>query len=403
MFFIHKTVSLCNHCYKHIPGIVYENDKEILMAKKCPQHGIMHSVVETDVEFYYGIEHFQEMYEDLKEKLPISNSSVNQILFEASDRCQLECPHCYHLPDNKITDRKIEDIIKQIDGFPKTGIPMLAGAEATLRPDFFDLCKQIDSLGFEQFELLSNGLKFSSADWTKKIFQSGLKSVCVGLNHSSYQGLKVHNKQLRGLNNILEYGVGCGYVGYTIESYEHLPEILNEIRLLANPKIDHFRIRCGSFIGRSSDKERSYLSKMIKYIKNILGDEISISKSDNNPYHIMMNWKGIDLRLIQWPDVTNIDMEELDVGPWCQFYRGPITNFVHQVITRDAYKNMGLPQLDVVPEKYTYKYKPMQYWKDEWFKPIKIKESDLINDVQMWDLKNIGVDLKPSIIPIKKN
>jgi hypothetical protein len=64
---------------------------------------------------------------------------------------------------------------------------------------------------------------------------------------------------------------------------------------------------------------------------------------------------------------------------------------------------MGLPQLDVVPEKYTYKYKPMQYWKDEWFKPIKIKESDLINDVQMWDLKNIGVDLKPSIIPIKKN
>jgi hypothetical protein len=48
-------------------------------------------------------------------------------------------------------------------------------------------------------------------------------------------------------------------------------------------------------------------------------------------------------------------MEELKTGPWSQFYDGPVTNFVHQVITRDAFKNNGLPMLDTVPEDYQYK------------------------------------------------
>jgi hypothetical protein len=88
---------------------------------------------------------------------------------------------------------------------------------------------------------------------------------------------------------------------------------------------------------------------------------------------------GAILRLIQWPDVTNIDMEELNTGPWCQFYNGPITNFVHQVITRDAYKNMKLPQKDTAPKRY--QYKPINetghdYWKHGWTGPIEVTELD---------------------------
>ena len=81
MLFIHNTVSLCNSCYRHIPAIVYEQDNEIRMAKKCPTHGEMISVVEIDPAFYYGLEHHRDI------------ESFNQVLFEASDKCQLECPH----------------------------------------------------------------------------------------------------------------------------------------------------------------------------------------------------------------------------------------------------------------------------------------------------------------------
>jgi hypothetical protein len=88
-------------------------------------------------------------------------------------------------------------------------------------------------------------------------------------------------------------------------------------------------------------------------------------------------------------------MEELDTGPWCQFYDGPITNFVHQVITRDAYINNSLPQLDFAPAKYHYRkiYHEFnnRHWKHHWKKPTLFKTFD-------WTLE----ELQMNPIPKKK-
>lgn len=386
MLFIHKTVSLCDHCYRHVPAIVYEQDDKILMTKKCSEHGELTSVVEVDTEFYYSLEHHRDI------------DSFDQVLFEASDRCQLSCPHCYHLPDNKIQDRPIEEIIEQLKTFPKDSTPMLAGAEATLRPDFVELCTEINKLGFKQFSLLSNGLRFDNEEFTVDCYNAGLRVMCLGLNHPSYQGDKVHEKQLRGLNNLITAGYGIGYVGYTIEDYDHLEFILNEIQSINCKEINHFRIRCGSFIGRSSDQQRGYLSVLVNKVKTLLGTEVTAYSADDNPYHVMLQWNDIVLRLIQWPDVTNIDLEELATGPWCEFYDGPITNFVHQVITRDAFKNMNMPQLDIVPTRY--QYRPMnrgdfEYWKTNWTGPVEIAEFD-------WAVSSDMIPKSKSIIPIVK-
>lgn len=383
MYHIHNTVSLCNHCYRHIPAVVYEKDNSILMAKNCPEHGIQHSIVEVDTEFYYGLEHHRDI------------SWFNQILFEASDRCQLKCPHCYHLPDNKVQDRPIDDVISQLQTFPKDAYPMLAGAEATLRPDFVELCQEINKLGFQEFQLLSNGLRFADSRWSKQVYNAGLHSMCLGLNHPSYQGQRVHDKQLRALKNMIEQGFAIGYVGYTIESYDHLPFILDEIKKIHHPQINHYRIRCGSFIGRSSDQQRSYLSQLVKQISKLTDGNIESYQSDDNPYHVIVNWNGILLRLIQWPDVTNIDMEELATGPWCQFYDGPITNFVHQVITRDAYKNMNLSQLDLAPRKYHYRSMSVthEHWKDHWTGKKAFTEFD-------WVMAPDQIPQKKNLIPI---
>ena len=384
MYFIHNTVSLCNHCYRHIPAIVYEKDNKIMMTKQCPVHGTQDSVVEIDTDFYYGLEHHRDI------------SWFNQILFEASDRCQLSCPHCYHLPDNKIQDRPIHEIIEQLKQFSKDSAPMLAGAEATLRPDFVELCQEINKLGFPEFQLLSNGLRFANKKWCQEVYDAGLKSMCLGLNHPSYQGQKIHNKQLSALRNMIDQGYAIGYVGYTIESYDNLSDILNEIKSINHPQINHYRIRCGSFIGRSSDQQRSYLSELVKRIQVLTDGNIQSYPSDDNPYHVIVSWNGILLRLIQWPDVTNIDMEELATGPWCQFYDGPVTNFVHQVITRDAYKNMNLPQLDTAPIKYQYRSMSITHphWKDQWQGKKHFETFD-------WSLEPDQTPVKKNLIPIK--
>jgi Radical SAM superfamily len=368
MLFIHKTVSLCDHCYRHIPANVIEEDDVIKLVKRCPKHGEMKSIVEIDKEFYYGLTH---------------NSIVeqyNQILFEASDRCQLTCPHCYHLPDNQIQDRSIEEIVRQVTSFPRYARPMLAGAEATLRPDFIELSRELKNIGYDAIDVLTNGIRFADKEFAQSAWDAGLQHACIGLNHWTYQGKKVHEKQLRAINNLLDIGYWIGYVGYTIETLDHIPDILNEIETIKHERIWQYRIRCGSFIGRSNDQQRSYLSNLVKKVKEHYGGNLESVGPDDNPYHVMLKTPtGVILRLIQWPDVTNIDMEELATGPWCNFYDGPMTNFVHQVITRDAYKNMGIEPPDRCPRRYHYNsVENLQgrHWKHHWSGPKEVTELD---------------------------
>ena len=55
MKFIHDTISLCNHCYRHIPGVVFERNDQIWLSKMCHEHGQQQEIVELDPEYYYGI------------------------------------------------------------------------------------------------------------------------------------------------------------------------------------------------------------------------------------------------------------------------------------------------------------------------------------------------------------
>lgn len=381
MLFIHRTVSICNKCYRHIPGTVYEEDGLIKLTKKCTcDDTLMTSTVETDIEFYYSLKYH-------KLRTPASH-----LLFEVTDKCQLQCPHCYHLPDNKLEDRPIEDIVKQIRTFPPTlNFPTLAGAEPTLRKDLPEVCRAIVENGYDDVSILTNGIRFANRKFAQDCYDNGLKKIMMGLNHPSYQGMAIHEKQLRARETALDIGYDFIYTGYTLQSLDEVPFILDEISKFTDrhggkPTFNNstgekpikVRIRCGSFIGKSVDKERSYLSKLVKKFREVGGDDVHLSgyQGDDNPYHYMLFYKHVLVRLIQWPDVENIDMEELTTGPWCQFFDGPISNFVHQVIMRDGLKNIELPQLDYMPEYYTHYPVDKEYWSLRKERPFYFKEFD---------------------------
>ena len=367
MKFIHNTISLCNTCYRHIPGIVFENDDKIWITKKCEEHGEQQEIVELDPEYYYGI----------TKKEPWQFVSC---MFEATNKCQLECPHCYQVPDNKSVDRPLELIMAQLNEFPKGVVPMIAGAEPTLYKDIIPLAHTIaDTWG--STKILSNGLKFVNKKFAKDLLYNKPVYVSVGLNHWTYQGEKIHRQQLTAIENIKEVS-SIDVIAYTVESFDHLPEIFDEIDKLGDENVRMFRIRFGSFIGRSSDQQRNYLSKTLKEMKKIVGNELIANPLDDNPYHNMFDWRGKLLRIIQWPDVRNIDMEELITGPWAQFHDGPVTNFVHQVIMRDAFINNNLKKLDDCPSYYQFKTNEQiatpeyQYWKKDWSGPVDFTEFD---------------------------
>ena len=351
-----ETTSLCEHCYRHVPAQVFERDYGIWMSKECPEHGHTEFLIERNARFYHSLEYTNPGF-----KIPSS------IMIEVTDRCNLQCPHCYHEPEAKVVDRPISSIIDQLRTWPKNTEIILAGAEPTVRKDLPDLViaikeyqRETDQTGL--IMLLTNGVNFSKKQYVQELKDAGVDGIMLGLNHPSYQGQKIHDKQIQGIRNCAEIGLYVYYVGYTVEDLDHLPDIIEEIQYIGNSILTpntHFRIRAGSDIGRSPDEPRWYLSDHVSKIRNycrIHGHTWEKLPGDDNIYHYMVNINGLTHRLIQWSDPKTIDLGELTTAPWCDFVPGkPITNFLHQVMLRDAAVNNNMELQDTCPKKYWFR------------------------------------------------
>jgi organic radical activating enzyme len=320
------------------------------MDKVCPEHGHSTFIVENSADFYHNqIYSNENMF-----------GMLDGIIFDVTNRCNLNCPHCYQIPDSKSIDKTDEQIILEIEEeltVDGTFSLNFAGAEPTLRMGLAGLLKKLHEKFGKETSLMTNGIKFANASYLKNLVASGgFRKPSIGLNHWSYQGETVHKKQLIGIDNLHKLGI-VPVIGYTLESYDHLYDVIPEaVRLYKEGKAKFVRIRLGSDIGRTPDEPFKTLSDNVARVKQVcdeLGYGFELLAADNNIYHQMVNINGLEVRVIQWPDATNILLSELQTGPYAKFYDGPVSNFVHQVILRDAFINMKLPKLDSVPIQYT--------------------------------------------------
>ena len=348
---LYESHSLCHICFRHVPSQITVENNIRYINKICPQHGEFKIVQDPDAEFC----------EKLEQR---TNLLYNKILMlETTNRCQLACPHCYHIPDNRQQDIDLQEIYNQISTAPPAiQHIILAGAEPTVRKDIFNIIDRIKESG-RKAAILTNGVRLHEKKFVEKLLEHKTEAVLIGLNHWSYQGKNTHERQLQGIKNCIDIGLHFHYIGYTVESYEHLRDVLEEIRTFPyyNKGLKfQFRIRLGSRIGRVPTEPTAYISQNYREVERIaksLGRQLVSAHEigDDNLYHMMAVMNGHILRIIQWPDATNIDLHHLRHSPWAQFNKQDyITNFVHQVITRDAYVNRGLPVLDRVPTMYTY-------------------------------------------------
>jgi MoaA/NifB/PqqE/SkfB family radical SAM enzyme len=352
------TVSLCHHCHSHIPAWRYHKDGKVYIAKHCKLHGISHHMIESDYNFYSSLYYTQDN--------PQYNFNGG-VLIEASDRCNLECPHCYHLPDNKIKDESISALLEQIKklslGVDQVSRIILSGAEATLRSDFGQLVSAIKELNPDlSVTVMTNGIQFGNHEFVKEVKEAGLDGVNIGLNHPEYIDHKVvRRKQISAIENMYVENIPISYISYTMISLDEVHDIMTEIcSNYWRPK--NFRIRYGSDIGRNPGQERIFVSDVYKSIESWCKQNNKsferIIEADNNIYHVMAKVENNDIRIIQWCDETDIDMEELRSGPWCNFVPDGVTNFLHQIIRRDVWKNQGLVLPDSPPERYKFNRTP---------------------------------------------
>lgn len=350
------TVSLCHHCHCHIPAWRYHKLGQVYIVKICKLHGASHHMIESDYEFYSGLYYTQD------------NSLYNfngGVLVEVSDRCNLECPHCYHLPDNQIKDESISMLLEKIQQLPLNEVTriILSGAEATLRPDFAKLVIEIKKLNSNiDVTVMTNGIQFGNHEFVKQVKSSGLAGVNIGLNHPAYiDHHAIRRKQVAAIENMYKENIPISYISYTMISLDEVHDIMTEIcNNYWHPK--NFRIRYGSDIGRNPGQKRIFVSDVYKVIETWCKQHNKsfdrIIEADNNIYHVMAKVEGKDIRIIQWCDETDIDMEELRSGPWCNFVPDGVTNFLHQIIRRDVWKNKRQALPDSPPNRYKFQMRP---------------------------------------------
>lgn len=340
---IKETTSLCEKCYRHIPATLFQKDRGIWIGKTCPEHGYSEYMVEREALFYESLINDKQAYD------------AGGYVIEVTDRCNLQCPHCYQEPDNKKIDKTIEDIVAQVNTFPKDNYSLtLAGAEPTMRNDLPYLIEELKKTG-RSVNILTNGLKLSTESYCRELLAYGCDFVTIGLNHPDYQGPKVHAKQLIGIRNCRTTGLRIKNINYTLSSLDQIPFILEEIQQFKD-FVEEFRIRGGADIGRCPDEPKKFLSDIVyEAYRQTLNLNYTWEKipADDNIYHYMVKINGATVRLIQWADATNVDLDELRCGPWGSFVPGvPLTNLMHQVILRDAAINKKQQLQDTVILRY---------------------------------------------------
>ena len=81
-----KTTSLCHICYRHCVAERVTMPDGVYLKKTCVDHGESTHLLETDINFYNQLEYDKSGY-----------SIPQGVMIEVTDKCNLNCPHCYHL------------------------------------------------------------------------------------------------------------------------------------------------------------------------------------------------------------------------------------------------------------------------------------------------------------------
>lgn len=345
------TLSVCHICYRHVPAVKFKRDGSIYLGKTCKVHGYSEHLVEPDSEFY------------LNYKYP--RRPLECYLLEVTNRCNLDCPHCYQMPDSKSQDPSIEYLCDLVKSWPDNGNAIaLCGAEPTVRKDLAELMRAIRNSGTRHRTIivLSNGVNLARDEYVQEFNDIPDLKWTIGLNHPDYQGHTVRAKQIAGIHNLKKHGYDIKNISYTLENLLQMEYCLDEIQDFAKQELaPQFRIRCGAEIGRYPDEPKLFMSDLMREVyriaelRNWTVEYVNGGYGNRAHYPIRIN--GVFVKIIQWPDATTLDLHEVQTESLADILPGkPPSPLVHQVILRDGAINKGLMLYDTIPQEYIDNY-----------------------------------------------
>ena len=175
-------VSICSTCYRKVEGKIVFQDGNVLMLKRCPEHGAERVLIADDVDYYRRC---REVFIKPPEMPNVYNTPVKWgcpydcglctdheqhsclSLVEITDYCNLKCPICYSESGPSRQQfrslRQIEfmlDAVVRNEGEPD--VVQISGGEPTLHPHFFAVLDMAKARPIRHLMVNTNGVRIAN-------------------------------------------------------------------------------------------------------------------------------------------------------------------------------------------------------------------------------------------------
>ena len=226
-----QTQSLCPECGKVIPATIREKGGKAVMEKVCPGHGKFEDIIWSDAKMYLAVERYAVDGVGIDNpfidkdgpvcpadcglcKIHLTHTVLANL--DLTNRCNLTCPVCfananasgYVYEPTRAEIYKMMEVLRAERPVPCSAI-QFSGGEPTIHPDFLDIIRDANKLGFSQIQVATNGIKLAeSQQFTQAMRDAGMHTVYLqfdGMSDDIYRrtrGYDMLEVKLKAVKNI---------------------------------------------------------------------------------------------------------------------------------------------------------------------------------------------------------
>jgi organic radical activating enzyme len=311
------TTSLCSVCYKEVPAVVTVNPQGVQMEKECSAHGRQTSLVEHDPVFYTYV-------------MGLKSATIYAGYFvDVTRQCNLRCRYCYyHLEQGEPVGLELDAIVQECRVNSHLGPFILTGGEPTLRPDLPVIIEQVSRYG--GVELLTNGIRLAEREYFDQLMSMPQilgDSGCANVN------LSIHpetDKWRDVIAHARAAGIKLESALLVVDSQASFLKAVALAKELSDV-VMAFRLKAASRIwAEQKPTEKIFVSDMLHWLEGA-GMEVrllTVVGRENKSVFVNTLVEGVNLMLVSWHDVTNVDLHEINCPPFYRARNGEVANFV---------------------------------------------------------------------------
>src|SRR5256714_5744405 len=191
--FYGQTTSLCEPCWELVPAKIVGEDGRVYLQKRCPDHGVMKTLIEEDADYWLSTRHGLKPGDR-----PLHHASRTErgcpwdcglcpdheqhsclAIVEINDACNLSCPVCFadsavgrggHRPLAEI--EAMLDAVVRAEGEPD--LVQLSGGEPTIHPQFWEIVAAARARPIRHLMINTNGVRIAQeADFAERLGDIG--------------------------------------------------------------------------------------------------------------------------------------------------------------------------------------------------------------------------------------